>query len=108
MNDEVLSIVMRIIADSGDSISCSMSAMQYASEGDFEQAKQELQNAEKAINVAHKAHTELLFKEANNEVITVTTLLVHASNHLTNAEVSYNFADQIIKLYAEVKKDVHS
>lgn len=106
MNDEVLSIIMRIIADSGDSISCSMSAMQFASEGDFEKAKEELANADKAIMVAHKAHSELLFKEANNEEIKVTTLLVHASNHLTNAEVSYNFAEQIIKLYSEVRKNV--
>lgn len=106
MNDEVLSIVMRIIADSGDSISCSMSAMQFAGEGDFEQAKEELANADKAIMIAHKAHSELLVMEANGEDIKVTPLFVHASNHLTNAEVSYNFAEQIIKLYQEVRKNV--
>ena len=106
MNDEVLSIIMRIIAESGDSISCSMSAMQYASEGDFEKANQEMKNSAQPINRAHKAHTELLVKEANNEEMNISMLLIHASNHLTNAEVSYNFAEQIIKLYSEVKKNV--
>ena len=106
MNDDLLSIIMRIIADSGDSISCSMAAMQYASEGNFEMAKEELVNSDNSIKAAHRVHTELLTKEANNEKINFSLLLVHASNHLTNAEVSYNFAEQIIKLYEEVKRNV--
>ena len=106
MEDAVLQIIMQIIASSGDSISCSMAAMQAANEGDFALAKEELKNADESIKVAHKVHTDLLVKEANNEGVNFSLLLVHASNHLTNAEVSYNFAEQIIKLYEEVKKNV--
>jgi PTS system cellobiose-specific IIA component len=106
MNEDVLKIIMQIIADSGDSISCSMAAMNAAADGEFEEAEMELKNASESIRRAHQVHTDLLVKEANQEGVEFSLLLVHASNHLTNAEVSLNFAEQIIRIYAEVKKNV--
>lgn len=104
MSEELQQIIMMMIADSGDSISCSMAACQAASKGDFEEAEANLKSADEAITRAHRTHTELLIKEANNSnEVTFSLLLVHASNHLTNAEISYNFAEQLIVLYKEVK-----
>jgi PTS system cellobiose-specific IIA component len=106
MNDDVLQIIMRIIAQSGDSVSYSMSAIQEASEGNFKAADKEMKNSSESIKRAHQLHTDLLVMEANGNGVNFSLLLVHASNHLLNAEISNNFAEQIIKLYSEVKKNV--
>lgn len=103
MNEEDLQIIMPIITCSGNSISCSMEAMQAAAEKHFEEAEELLQQASDSIKEAHVAHMQLLVREANNNPVGMSLLLVHASDHLTNAEISLNFAQQIIMIHKELK-----
>ncbi len=87
-----------IIANAGDSKCNSFAAIEAAKEGDFEKARELLDLSEKALNQAHKSHTELLCKDSGNG-FTLNFLLVHASNLLSIAEIAKEFAEQIIDLY---------
>ena len=51
---------------------------------------------------AHKVHTQLIQKEANNEAVTPTLLLIHAEDQLMNAEISREYLLEIIALQKEV------
>ena len=48
---------------------------------------------------AHEAHTKLLFAEANGEKVEINLLLIHASNHMSNAEMLVNVAECFINSY---------
>ena len=73
-------------------------AMEEAEEGNFEEAYEALEEARKALVEGHQAHTDILHVDGT-EGVEVTLLIVHASNHLSNAEMSIDFAERIIKLY---------
>ena len=47
-------------------------------------------------------HTQLIQKEANNEAVTPTLLLIHAEDQLMNAEISREYLLEIIALQKEV------
>lgn len=99
MNDKLVERIVYIIANAGDSKSCSMAAMECAKNGDFEEANHLLKESSEALHRAHVEHTQLLTEDAKGENIEVTLLLVHASNHLSVAEVSLDFVREIIALY---------
>lgn len=96
MNIEELAVF--IIANAGDSKSNSLAAIEAAKEGDFEKAHKYLELSEKALVEAHKSHTHLIVKDSK-EGLPLTFLLVHASNHLSNAELAKEFAEQLVYLY---------
>ena len=99
LNEKLVERTVYIIANAGDSRSCSMAAMECAKSGDFEEANNLLKEATEALHRAHVEHTQLLAEDAKGENIEVTLLLVHASNHLSVAEVSLDFVREIIALY---------
>jgi len=76
-----------------------MAAMECAKSGNFEDANNLLQESTEALHRAHVEHTQLLTEDAKGENIEVTLLLVHASNHLSVAEVTLDFVREIIALY---------
>lgn len=97
---EINEIACLIIANAGDSKSDSMEAIDNAENGDFKAAEECLKLADEAIVKAHEIHTKLLVQEANDPgCITATMMLIHASNHLTSAEMSREFAERIIHIY---------
>lgn len=96
MNVEELAVF--IIANAGDSKSNSIAAIEAAKEGDFKKAHECLELSEKALVEAHKSHTHLIVKDSQGG-IPLTFLLVHASNHLSNAELAKEFAEQLVFLY---------
>lgn len=99
MNEKLVERTVYIIANAGDSRSCSIAAMECAKNGDFEEAHNLLKESEEALHRAHVEHTQLLTDDAKGEKIEVSLLLVHASNHLSVAEVSFDFVKEIIALY---------
>lgn len=90
--------VVYIIANAGDSRSCALAAVEAAKAGDFEEAHASLEQSMKALELGHEAHTKLILKENENR-INVTLLLVHASTHLSVAEVTLDFARQFVDIY---------
>ena len=98
--EDINSIACQIIADAGNSKSFSMEALSHAEKGAFEAVKADLEESEKALKKAHELHTQLLVKEAQDPAaFPVTLMLIHASNHLSNAEITRDFAERLIALY---------
>lgn len=93
------SIAVNIIANAGESKSFSLTAVDTAKTGKIAEAKELLKQANEALIAAHQEHTALLVKEANNGKLDLTFLIVHASNHLSVADISYEFAMRIIEMY---------
>ena len=97
-------IAVQIIANAGDSKSCSFGAIEAAKEGDDSGAKKLLEDSTEALMKAHEAHTKILVNEANGQSNTIPFILIHASNHLSIAELTREFAEIIVNLYKEVKR----
>lgn len=91
----------QIIADSGDSLSYSMEALQAIQAHDLDQGEKLLAEADKKLLSAHKAHTELLVAEAKGEEINFTMFLLHSESHLNNAEISKGYVSAILQIYKE-------
>lgn len=91
-------VICTIIANAGESKSCSLAAIEAAREGDFEEADRMFKESERAFLLAHEAHVQILTKEAGQEAVPMTFLLVHAANHLSNAEIAKDMAEQLIAI----------
>lgn len=103
MDNSLVEKIVYIIANAGDSRSSSMGAMECAKNGDFEESERLLKEAEEELLKAHVEHTKLMTGDANGEKTEVTLLLVHASNHLSVAEVTLDFVREIVELYKRGK-----
>lgn len=88
-----------IIANAGDARSFAFGALQAAKAGKYEEAENLLKKSDEAANLAHKAQTELLFKEANGEKTNVDVLLVHAQDHLMTSMLAVEVIKELIELY---------
>lgn len=98
--EEINKVACQIIAFAGDGKSYALEAIANAENGDFDSASKNLEECDKCILKAHEIHTGLLVKEAQDPgCITATMMLIHASNHLSNAELSRDFSEKIINIY---------
>ena len=87
---EVNNLSCMIIANAGDGKSSCMEALDYAEAGDLEAAQ-------KALAVADEA----IVKARDPAALPMTMMLIHASNHLTAAEVSREFAERLLRMQAQ-------
>lgn len=99
MDNELDLISFNIIANSGDARSFAFGALEAAKAGNFEEADELLKKSEEAATIAHKAQTELLFKEANGVKNEVNVLLVHSQDHLMTSMLAQELIKEIILLY---------
>lgn len=99
-------IACLIIANAGDSKSDSMAAISAAQEGNFQEADRLLYSSSDTLLKAHEIHTQILVSEANENHFEMTFLLVHASNHLSISENTRYFAEVIVNMFKEFKKNV--
>lgn len=77
-------ISFEIIASAGEAKACAYEALAAAKEKNAALYEVKMEEAEKAINEAHKNQFELLRLEANNELkdAVFSILVVHAQDHL--------------------------
>ncbi|MFZ7132572.1 MAG: PTS lactose/cellobiose transporter subunit IIA [Eubacteriales bacterium] len=94
---------MEIIANGGEGKSLAMMSIQEARAGNYIEAEECLKQAEKAVDKAHQAHTELLFYDAEHQDLNVTMFLVHAADHFTAAYTIKELAKEIIFMYKEMR-----
>lgn len=99
MDDENVLSSMTIIANSGDARSYAFRALEAAKLGSFEDAEEMLKKSQEAANLAHKAQTELLVKEANGEKQDINVLLIHSQDHLMTSMLAVELINEIILLY---------
>lgn len=100
---ELEKLLFLVIANAGESRSDSKAAMEAAKSGDYEEAERMLKSAEETMLTAHKAHTEILYSSVNAAEMPVTFLMVHASNHLAEAEMAKDLAEAFLYTVKEIR-----
>ncbi|MCD9468313.1 PTS lactose/cellobiose transporter subunit IIA [Photobacterium iliopiscarium] len=91
--------IMELLVTAGSARSASLMAIQAARKNDFEQAKILLDEAKAAINQAHKIQTNLIGIDEGEGKLKVTLIVVHAQDHLMNAMVIQDLAQDFIELF---------
>ena len=90
-----------IIANAGDSRSSCLEALAAAGEHNYQEAEKLLKDAEEKLLVAHNEHTQLLVQDARGESVELSLLMMHASDHLANAETVHDLVEQMIHILEE-------
>ncbi|KEP28892.1 PTS cellobiose transporter subunit IIA [Bacillus safensis] len=101
---EMEQIVFQLILHGGNGRSSAMEAITCAKQGNFDEAKQKLQDAQDALNEAHHAQTELIQGEIRGEKTDISLLMIHAQDHLMNAMTVKELAAEIIELHEKMKQ----
>ena len=90
--------LVTIIANAGQSKSEFLGAIEASKEGRFDDAASLMEAGSKSLDLAHDAHTSLMVHEANDDTFRVTLLAVHASTHMSTAEMSRDLAASFIHI----------
>lgn len=100
--NDLLKTIMGLIMHGGDAKSNAMEAIYAAKSGNFDDAEEELNNSDDALEKAHKSQTDLLTKEASGESVELSLLMVHGQDHLMNAITFKDLATEVIDVYRKV------
>ena len=103
MDSEKEFLVMNLIVDAGSARSYAMQAIQLAKEGNFEDANEALENADKDMSKAHGMQTDLIQKEAKGNKTEIDLFMVHAQDHIMTAMLARDMAREIVELYEKLK-----
>jgi len=99
VKDETTMKSFQIISTAGEATSCFLKAIEYARNGNYDEADNKLSEGNGMMNEAHKYHTELLTKESGGGNYDFSVILVHAMDHLMNAVLLKELAQEFINLY---------
>ena len=91
-------IAFQLILHSGNAKSLLMEAMYKARDGEFEEARRKVNEANAELRLAHHSQTSLIQSEAGGQQYKINILLVHAQDHLMTAITEKNLIEQIIEL----------
>lgn len=99
---ELLDTIMGLIMHGGDAKSSAMEAIYAAKSNEFDGAEEKLNNANEALEKAHKSQTNLLTKEASGDSVELSLLMVHGQDHLMNAITFKDLATEVIDVYRKM------
>ncbi len=97
-------VAFQIIAAVGAARSMYIQAIDLASEGKYDEARDLIKQGQEAFNGGHAAHGELLTKFANGELPPMDILMTHAEDQLMSAEAFGILAEKFITLYEKVNQ----
>ncbi len=95
--------IFQIILYGGNGRSAAMEAIMAAKAGNFDEAKNKLDEAAQSLSEAHKLQTSLIQAETRGENAPVSLLMVHAQDHLMNAMTLKDIAVEFIDMYKVLK-----
>ncbi|WP_162047510.1 PTS lactose/cellobiose transporter subunit IIA [Vibrio taketomensis] len=90
--------VMSLIVQAGQCRSMLMNAMREARQGNFTNAEELMQGAKSALKEAHHIQTQLIEFDEGEGKLPVHIVMVHAQDHLMNAVLLMDMAEEIIDL----------
>ncbi|EWG69143.1 N,N'-diacetylchitobiose-specific phosphotransferase enzyme IIA component [Enterobacter sp. DC3] len=91
--------VMEIIVNAGQSRSLCFEALHAARQGNIDEAKSLLREADGYARQAHKMQTKLIEQDAGEARQPMTLIMVHAQDHLMNSLLTRELSEEIIHLY---------
>ena len=101
---ENLETAMGLIAGAGDSRGYCMEAIEYAKSGDFDKAREAINDAVSAMIDAHGVQTQLIREEMEGSGQPVSLLMAHAQDHLNLALIMRDVAEEFIVLYERISR----
>jgi len=102
MDSEKEMLVMNLIVDAGSARSYAMQAIQLAKEGNFDEALEALENADKDMSKAHGMQTDLIQNEAKGNKTEIDLFMVHAQDHIMTAMLARDLAKELVELYKKL------
>ncbi|EGU37303.1 PTS system, lactose/cellobiose specific IIA subunit [Vibrio ichthyoenteri ATCC 700023] len=90
--------VMSLIVQAGQCRSMLMNAMREARQGNFASADELISSAKQALKEAHHIQTQLIEYDEGEGKLPVHIVMVHAQDHLMNAVLLMDMAEEIIDL----------
>lgn len=94
--------VMELLINAGEARSHAMSAIQLARKRQWQEADAALAASAEASKAAHHIQTQLIGADEGEGKLRVTLILVHAQDHLMNAMLCRELAEEIIQLRREL------
>lgn len=91
--------VMEIIVNAGQSRSLCFEALHAARQGNLDEAKSLLREADGYARQAHKMQTKRIEQDAGEARQPMTLIMVHAQDHLMNSLLARELSEEIIHLY---------
>ncbi len=102
--EKLVEVSMDIIMYAGDARLKSIDALKSAKKFEFKVAKNLMQEAEKDIVLAHKAHTEIIQDEAREIRYDYSVLFAHAQDTLMTVKSELSMANEMIDILEIVYK----
>jgi PTS system cellobiose-specific IIA component len=94
--------MMELLISAGEARSHAMSAIQFARKKQWQQADEALAASLEASKGAHHIQTQLIGADEGCGKVPVTLILVHAQDHLMNAMLCRDLAEEIVLLWKEL------
>ncbi|MGL4570501.1 MAG: PTS lactose/cellobiose transporter subunit IIA [Clostridium sp.] len=97
-------ISFQIISAVGAARSLYIEAIQEGKKKNFDRAYQLIEEGEEVFKEAHRAHGELIQKEATGEKTQIDLLLMHAEDQLMSADGFRIISEEFIEVYKDINK----
>ncbi|WP_010248671.1 PTS lactose/cellobiose transporter subunit IIA [Pantoea agglomerans] len=94
--------MMELLINAGEARSSAMMAIQCAHKRDWTGADAALAASDTAAKAAHKIQTALIGADEGSGKLPVTLILVHAQDHLMNAMLCRELAEELVMLRKEI------
>ncbi len=101
-NNEMELLIMNLVTSGGNARSLAMEAISAAREGQIDEARKKLDEAEKALAGVHEIQTDLLTREANGESFRYNLLMTHAQDHVMTAMLASDLAKEMVTLWETI------
>ena len=102
-DDKKYQEAFELIMNAGNARSAAIMAVEAARNGDFEEAEQCIENAEKDMRLAHQSQTDMIQQEALGNSVEVNIILVHAQDHMAMAIMAIDNAKEFTHLYRQLQ-----
>ena len=101
--NELAATSFQIIASVGNARSLYIEAIQEAKRGNFDHARELLEEGERSFLAGHDAHTALVQAEAAGEPTQMCLMLTHAEDQLMSAEAFGILAAEFMDVYRRLE-----
>nr|WP_222942835.1 PTS lactose/cellobiose transporter subunit IIA [Xenorhabdus sp. PB62.4] len=91
--------IIGLLVHAGSARSSALMALQQAKEGNFQQAEVLMKESRQETRAAHLIQTKLIGLDEGCGKLPINLITVHAQDHLMNAMVIQDLADNMIDLY---------
>ncbi|WP_130805915.1 PTS lactose/cellobiose transporter subunit IIA [Senegalia massiliensis] len=101
---ELEMIYFEIISAVGTARSLFIEAIGKAKSGDFKGAEEKIKEGNELFLQGHKSHSKLIQKEASDEKIEFSLILVHAEDQMMSAEAFKILSEEFIDVYKRIEE----